>query len=426
MLDRLISLINGDALSALVFKGFSVVKGPALLILLVVFLTPEQQGYWYLITNLGALAYMADFGLTSLTMQHIANNTKFELVTLNARDSFLNIIKSSYTFLYASLGIVALLLLPAGFYLMDSEAPLLRYAWFFYIISSVPVHFLLFELSILQGLGGVVQSYKWRSSYVVLSLTVCIVLLVSGMSLMSLGISNLIASLIIIPFVLQNFNRSDVKGNELHTQFQTVIDNKTRFQYIASWLSGYAMFFMIVPLVMHFEGAVVAGQVGMALALVKAIGAVSLAPMESNLTALGKAFSASDKQLLMRGFKRSLIGGGIIFFISAASSIFLLDVIRDIPMFHGRVPDFMLYNALLFAEFIYFLMSMMAKKVRILLIEPYAIPNIIFAVAVVVNGIFFLNFYGVEVWSIMQASLYLVLGLPLFYGIYLISMRNVP
>ena len=95
MLDRLISVINGEALSAIVYKGFSVVKGPVLLILLVVFLTPEQQGYWYLITNLGALAYMADFGLTSLTMQHIANNTKFDLVSLNARDSFLYIITDS-------------------------------------------------------------------------------------------------------------------------------------------------------------------------------------------------------------------------------------------------------------------------------------------------------------------------------------------
>ena len=424
MIVRLIAGISVEALSAFLFKGFSVVKGPVLIILLVVFLTPEQQGYWYLITNLGALVYMADFGLASLTMQHIANNTKFDQLALANRYRFLSLIKSSYKFLYFSIGIVALFLIPTGFWFLDNKSSLLGYAWLVYVISSVPVHLLLFELSILQGLGGVVQSYKWRSGYVLLSLIICIALLALGMSVMSLGLSNLLASVIIIPFVMKTFSQPDIKGNDFKSQAQTSICKRTRFQYITSWLSGYAMFFMIVPLVMYFEGAVVAGQVGMGLALVKAIGAVSLAPMESSLTALGKAFGGNDKTLLMRGFRKSLIGGGIIFFVSAASSIFLLEIIRDIPKFHERVPDFMVYNALLLAEFIYFLMSMMAKKVRILLIEPYAIPNIIFAFAVVINGIFFLEFYGIGVWSVMQALLYLLLGLPLFYKIYLISMRK--
>ena len=56
--------ITNEALSAFFFKGVTAVKGPILVLALVYFLTPEQQGYWYLITNLGAIIYMADFGLT--------------------------------------------------------------------------------------------------------------------------------------------------------------------------------------------------------------------------------------------------------------------------------------------------------------------------------------------------------------------------
>ena len=145
MISKLRLITKSNSLSAIIFKGLSVIKGPALLIMLVAFLTPEQQGYWYLITNLGALAYMADFGLGSLTMQHIANRSKFEHASLNARNSFSKLIRSSYKFLLISLSIICLVLTPAGLFFIESEETLTVYAWFIYIASSLPVHFLLFE-----------------------------------------------------------------------------------------------------------------------------------------------------------------------------------------------------------------------------------------------------------------------------------------
>lgn len=416
--------INSNLLSALTFKGLSVLKGPALLIMLVIFLTPEQQGYWYLITNLGALAFNADFGSGLLTMQHIANHTKSKFNAIEMRRNFSRLISSSYKFLYTSLLIISLLLIPSGYMLMNDQGYLTIYAWFFYLASSVPVHFLLFELYLLQGFGSIVQSYIFRSIFVVLSLIICTLLLYSGMSLLSLGISNIIASLIVIPIVVRKFNYGKVRDSQSYPQIKTFILTKTRVQYITSWLAGYAMFFMIVPLVMYFKGPVVAGQIGLGLALVKAISALSLAPMESSLTLLGKAVGDKNKIQLMSYFKKSLLFGVLIFILAAISSIILLEIIRDIPIFDKRLPSLLVYSALLIAEFLYLIMNLLAKKVRIFLIEPYAIANVFFGISVFGNAIFWLAFFSLEIWSIMQALLYLLVGLPLFYRIYSVTMKN--
>ncbi len=424
MISKLRLITKSNSLSAIIFKGLSVIKGPALLIMLVAFLTPEQQGYWYLITNLGALAYMADFGLGSLTMQHIANRSKFEHASLNARNSFSKLIRSSYKFLLISLSIICLVLTPAGLFFIESEETLTVYAWFIYIASSLPVHFLLFELFILQGFGGVIQSYRLRSTYVLLSLIICSIMLAFGMSLLSLGVSNLIASVILIPFVYKKFNPVVTEPNNQNPIINTVISNKTRIQYITSWLSGYAMFFMIVPLVMYFEGPVEAGKVGLALALVKAISAMSLAPMESSLTELGKAAGKKDKNQIMHTFKRSLVFGSVIFVLTATMGVLILEVIREIDMFNNRLPSLLVFSSLLLAEFTYFMMSMLAKKVRVFLEEPYAKANVFFAIAVFSNAVFWLYFRSIETWSIMQVFLYLLVGLPLFYKIYLVSMKK--
>jgi hypothetical protein len=417
-------MINYSLLNALLFKGFSVIKGPILLLMLVVFITPEQQGYWYLITNLGALAFNADFGSGMLTMQHIANHNKSNLININMRNSFLKLIRSSYRFLYTSLAVIALALIPAGYILMNDQGPLTIYAWFIYIASSIPVHYLLFELHLLQGFGHVVQAYRLRSIYIVLSLIISIVLLALGMSLLSLGISNFMASLIVIPLVLKNFKSEKFESKKTTRQFNTIILIKTRIQYITSWLAGYAMFFMIVPLVMYFEGPVIAGQIGLGLALVKAISALSLAPMESSLTMLGKAVGENDKIQLMYRFKKSFLIGVIIFTLAALLSIFLLEIIRDIPIFDNRLPDMLIYGALLITEFLYLIMNLLAKKIRIFLIEPYALANLFFGLAVFCNTIFWLSFYNLALWSIMQAILYLLVGLPLFYSIYSKTMKK--
>ena len=104
--------------------------------------------------------------------------------------------------------------------------------------------------------------------------------------------------------------------------------------------------------------------------------------------------------------------------------VLILEVIREIDMFNNRLPSLLVFSSLLLAEFTYFMMSMLAKKVRVFLEEPYAKANVFFAIAVFSNAVFWLYFGSIETWSIMQVFLYLLVGLPLFYKIYLVSMKK--
>ena len=417
--------ITNEALSAFFFKGVTAVKGPILVLALVYFLTPEQQGYWYLITNLGAIIYMADFGLTVLTMQFIANHSQNIINVHELRKIFKPLISSTYKFLLISVLYIFVIFLPIGIYVIGTSQVEYSYAWLIYLASAIPVHILLLESSILQGMGKVTTSYIIRSSFILLSFVLCIYLLSKGFSVASLGISNLISSIIIlILFIAIFYSKSFKNHDHLKNSKSLIISKKIRYQYITSWVSGYFMFFMIVPLVMLFEGPIVAGQIGVSLTLIKSISAISLAPIESSLTDIGKAYGQRNRSLFEKYFKNAFTLGVIIYIFSALFSIFLLMLLNNLPIFEGRLPELKLYFILLIAEFAYFIISSIAKKVRVLLKEPFAIINIFLAFLIFCNAIIFLNFFNLYIWSIMQAMVYILIGIPLFYKKYIVSFKN--
>ena len=52
----------------------SSIKGPVILLVIIKYLSPDEQGLWYLFINLGALSVIVDFGFTTLLTQYVSNS----------------------------------------------------------------------------------------------------------------------------------------------------------------------------------------------------------------------------------------------------------------------------------------------------------------------------------------------------------------
>jgi hypothetical protein len=72
-----------DLASTLVNQLWRLVSGPVTLLLIPLFLSPEQQGYWYLFGSLSALSIFADLGFSNIILQFSAHEFAF----LNFTDS---------------------------------------------------------------------------------------------------------------------------------------------------------------------------------------------------------------------------------------------------------------------------------------------------------------------------------------------------
>lgn len=412
-------LIDIDFISALTHKLVNIAKGPISLIFVIQFLTPEQQGYWFFITNMGAILYMADFGLSLLTMQIIAKNTFNSTNNFPSRNCFKELINATYGFIAKSIFILSMTIIPISIYLLRDADSTVRLAWALYLMSAIFVQILFLELSVIQGLGRISLAFGFRSIFSFFSLFFCVILLFQGSELSALGLANILAATSSI-FALVWITKKQEKPRVLPRDIRNLelISTSMKRKYIVSWIAGYCMFFLIIPITLHYQGPVEAGKLGICLAFVKALSAISLAPLDANITKLSSAYGRNNKIEFDYIFKKSLIYGLVLFLLGSVSLILLLAILSDFREIGERLPNLSVLIFVLLAELIYLLISIISKKIRIFLIEPFSILNLVFALLVVCCAMYNMAYFNVQLWSIIQAAVYLLFGLPAFYYVY--------
>ena len=66
-----------DIYATLINQLWRLVSGPIMMLLIPLFLTEIQQGYWYLFTSLSALSIFADLGFSNIILQFSAHEFAF-------------------------------------------------------------------------------------------------------------------------------------------------------------------------------------------------------------------------------------------------------------------------------------------------------------------------------------------------------------
>ncbi len=326
MLVRIKKIVSDkDLVNTAINQLYRLVSGPLMLLFIPLYLTQEEQGYWYTFSSVAALSVFADLGFSNIILQFAAHEFAFlkfkEDGTIYGDKVHLHKLADFFRFSVKWLCKVTLIVFPiiviAGYFFINqknNENINWVMPWFIYSISSALVFVNSSLLSFFEGCNSVAKVQRIRFKIAVL--TSCFVLsgLFLKIKLFALA-SSLIASALLGSFliyknyknlIIQLWKMSSVMFYSWKKEFLSLI-----WRYALSWSSGYFLFQAFVPLAFKYYGEAVAGRVGLSLAVANVILSIANIWMVSKITLLNILISQKDwikiKFLLKTVLKKSIL-----------------------------------------------------------------------------------------------------------------------
>lgn len=407
---------------ALIAKLFGLCSAPITLILIVQNLTPELQGYYYTFASVLSLQGFVELGLGAVLIQfsahewaHLSLNRKgFIVGNIRSYSRLSSLLKISIKW-YRNASVLILFFIGVGGAIFFNQSGS-NLDWFgpwilVTIVSSLTI-LTIPILSIIEGCNFLEKLYKLR---LIQGLTASLILWVSilmDLGLWSIGISGLCVLLITCIVLYRNFQN-----------FFIALFKIKNFAYCVSWkqeifpmqwrvalgtISSFFLFSFFVPISFKYLGPEVAGQMGMTMTLIMAIGNFSFvwfSPKMSLLAQYAAKESFGDLDKLF--FKTTKVTSVILILISIifVALVYLANVL-DLKIANRILPlnitlIFLISNIVGFASapFSYYMRAF--KK------EPIAILGFIGSMLIGVSTYIFAkqgSLYGVSISALLVNS----------------------
>lgn len=427
-----ISASYRDILSTFLNQLWRLVSGPITMLLIPIFLSPTQQGYWYLFGSISALSMLADLGFTNIILQysahefaHLAFEPKGNLV---GEDIHLKKLGSFLRFTLKWTGTICLIIFPIiyvvgiWFFNRDHVLGLYLIPWTIFSIGSLLIFLNNAILSFVEGMDKIEAIQFIRFYVAVINTLVVSSILVLGGGLYSLALGMFISSSTIFFFIFGKFRR-------LLTQMLTVSKNFTYkwrqevlplfSRYALSFFSGYFIFQIYIPLMQYFHGPIESGKVGITSVLVMAIFSISNIWVYTITPKMNMLVSQNNKSELDALFKKRILWAAGTYLLFTASLFVFLVIFRDVWIFPKIISRFLPLTSFLMLLACYFfqlLINSWATYLRAHKKEPYMIPSIILGVWVAISTLIFGKYFPPEYFFLGFLSSY-IWWLPLAYHI---------
>lgn len=274
--------INKAVLFSLFAKVWGLATGPIVVLVMTRSLSAEQQGFYYTFTSILLVQMFVELGLGTVIVQVASHEWAF--LKLHDRDVIqgspgaLSRLASLIRFAlkwYGVSGLILTILLGGGGYFFFSDSVNSAINWEIPWISLCVITGLAFPampiLSLLEGCNQVTSIYRFQLIQGMLNSLAIILSMVFGAGLYTPAISASVRLLCAILFLLFTYRSFIVKlvmwPIEQQINWRVEIW-PFQWRVAVSWLSGYLMNLLFTPIMFHYHGATIAGQMGMTLALV--------------------------------------------------------------------------------------------------------------------------------------------------------------
>jgi O-antigen/teichoic acid export membrane protein len=422
-----------DLLATLVNQLWRLVSGPILLLLIPLFLSPEQQGYWYLFGSISALSTFADMGFSNIVLQFSSHEYAFlnfnEMGLLEGDDVYLKRLGSFFRFVIKWISTISIIAFPIifivgiFFFSRDKVLPIYIIPWILFSIGSLINFFNNSILSFIEGLNKIESIQKIRFVVGMIYTGVMVVVLVLGGNIYALALGLLFSASSIFIFIFRNFGNIlkqllDVSKGFIFNWRKDIVPLFAK--YAISFSSGYFLFQIYTPLMHYFYGPMYSGKVGITLSLVMAAFSMSNIWMYTITPKMNMLISRRAWQELDILFKKRLVYSlGTYIFITAGLFLFIL-LFKDFWIIPRIVSRFLSLTPLvmLFAcYFIQILINGWALYLRGHKQEPFVIPSLLSAIWTVI-GTFLAAKYLSNAWFFVGFASGYIWGTPLCGIIY--------
>ncbi len=226
-------------------------------------------------------------------------------------------------------------------------------AWILFSVISGLNLFISLLQSIYQGFDKVSDVQKTIFAGMVLLQLSSWLFLFLGLHLWALVLSNLF-SVILVASLLYHlapvFWRQVMtyKSIEKIGWFHEIAS--LQWRYAVSWSSGYLMFNLFIPVVYKFEGAVVAGQLGLTTNVIRSLMDSSMSWLTSRIPKFNILVAKGQRQDLRRLFRKSFIQGYFFYIAGGVCFVGLLALLSGFDIIATRFLSVNFVVLILFSE----------------------------------------------------------------------------
>ena len=290
-------------------RGWAAVSGLVTLLLLVHYLSPVQQGYYFTFGNILALSVFIEMGLSLLLVQ-FASHERANLhwtpsgtlagdSAAKARLSSLLQLSAKYYAVVATLLLVIVMPLGVLFFHAHSTSGIRwQIPWLWVALVSAATIVLLPVLSILEGCGLIAQIARLQMWQNIAGSLLLWLALISHWGLYAAPITNTVVLLCQIGWIvatkrawLFDLLRYPTGGNQINWRGEVW---PLQWKIAIACISGYFTFQLFNPILFATRGAAVAGQMGLSLAVMMTVTAISIAWVTTKVSPFGILIARRD------------------------------------------------------------------------------------------------------------------------------------
>jgi O-antigen/teichoic acid export membrane protein len=414
-----------DLFFTLLNQLWRLISGPVTMLLIPLFLSPEQQGYWYLFGSLSALSIFADLGFSNIILQFSAHEFAYlhflDNGLLAGDETNLKKLGSFFRFVTKWISTICAIVFPViyiigiVFFLRDNVLAVYLLPWTLYAVGSLINFFNNSILSFIEGLNKIELIQRIRFVVAIVNTTIIVVVLVSGGNIYALAFGMLLSTSSIFISIFGAFRKI----------LRQLLDNSKDFvyswkkeiiplfvKYALSFSSGYFIFQIYTPLMHYFHGPVYSGKVGITLALVMAVFNMSNIWIYTITPRMNMLISQKSWDNLDSLFKKRLwLSLGTYLLISIGLFLFLIlfGKLWIIPKIIVRFLPITSLLILLLCYLLQLVINSWALYLRGHKQEPYMVPSLLSAVWIAVTTYlvgkfmppawFFLGFFAGYIWG---------------------------
>ncbi|MGV8935114.1 MAG: hypothetical protein ACOH1I_10845 [Gallionellaceae bacterium] len=338
--------LDAQVLPTLLLRGWQIIAGGVMVLLIPLWLGKVEQGYYYTFSSLLALQIFFELGMNQVIIQLVSHDfahvsvsdsaaLKGDAIRLDRLASLVVLLRRWYA-IAASLFFVIVSACGAWFFSTKGDLPISDWggAWLMLTLVTAANLYLSAALTVLEGCGEVAGVARMR-----LVQSMC------GNSLMWIALA-LGAGLWAMPLVLMvaaaytsywlRINGSTIE--RLRRHFAESANNikinwradifPFQWRIAVSWISGYFIFQLFTPLAFARLGAVEAGRLGITMAVFTALLTVGMSWINAKLPAFAAHVSRNERVSLNMLFN-SVVKRSIAFTLFATLTIIAIVMVMN-------------------------------------------------------------------------------------------------
>jgi hypothetical protein len=401
-----------------------------MLLLIPVFLTPQQQGYWYLFGSIAALSVFADLGFSNIILQFAAHEYAFlstsEQNILIGDITYIKKLGGFFRYVIKWIGRICLIVYPIivvvgiWFFIRDGVLSIYLIPWIIYSIGSFTYFFSNTILSFIEGLDKIAKIQEIRLFSAISNTIIVSTCLVCNLNIYALSFSVFFSSLVLIFNTIYNFHKTllQLLKESSGFNYDWKIEILPLFiRYALSFASGYFIFQIYTPLMHYFHGPVYSGKVGITLNFVTTAFNLSGIWMYTIIPRINILISRKEWIELDKIFYKRLFLSLFSYIVIVCCFYAVVYFFRDFLIIPKIVPRFLDNYSIIILFMCYFIQQIInafALYLRGHKKEPFVIPSIISAVWILVFTLIIGNFYPPSFFFLGLLSSY-AWGLPLAF-----------